>query len=313
MTENKKTGGQAPFGFTWKSGELAQDPQEAPTYALLFDLFLVHQRKGAVAKLLNDQGLRTRAGKEFAFATIKRLLENPIAKGVHRSSVSTTDETGEQINTVVEKSVPPIVSVSIWDHVQAILSGQDGSQSRTPTQDLFVGMVMCHCGTLMELASKSSDYHCYKCEQKISKEDVLAIVEDQFSQLPLPDSDTLKKRATTSLVDQKNDPKRILKQIERDIEKLFSLHANDAITNKTFKERNTILEKRKKQLQSAQKTSDQPKEFSAFIDHWQSLKPNMKRILVENMIEKITIAPSEATVSLYPLYNFAQQASTSHP
>lgn len=313
MSNGKHTGGQAPFGFTWKSGELAQDPREAPTYALLFDLFLVHQRKGAVAKLLNDQGLRTRAGKEFAFATIKRLLENPIAKGIHRSSVSTTDETGEQIDAVVEKSIPPIVSATIWNHVQAILAQQDGSQSRTPTQDLFVGMVLCHCGTLMELVSKSSDYHCYKCEQKISKEDVLAIVEDQFSRLSLPDSDTLKNRATTSLIDQQNDPKRILKQVDRDIEKLFSLHSNDTITDSTFKERHTILEKRKKQLQAILEPTDQHKEYSTFIDHWQSLKPNMKRILVENVIEKITIAPAKATVSLYPLYNFAQQPSTSSP
>ena len=62
-------GSQALFGFTRKSGELIQAPAEAPTYALLFDLFLVHQHKGAVAKILNEQGLRTRAGKEFAFAT----------------------------------------------------------------------------------------------------------------------------------------------------------------------------------------------------------------------------------------------------
>ncbi len=65
---------------------------------------------------------------------------------------------GQKINTTVEKPAPPIVSASIWDHVQAILAEQAGSQSRLPKQDLFVGMITCHCGTLMERVSKSSDY-----------------------------------------------------------------------------------------------------------------------------------------------------------
>ena len=305
-------GGQAPFGFRWNTGELVQEPTEAQTYALIFDLFLVHQRKGTVAKLLNERGLRTRASKEFSFATIKRLLENPIAKGIHRSS-TTTIKDGKQINTVVEKSVAPIVSKNVWNHVQAILAEQSGSQSRAPTQNLFVGMIKCHCGTLMELPSKSSDYRCFKCEQKISTDDVLAIVEDQFSRLPLPSPKILKEKAKTAIVDLKNDPAQLLKTVERDIDKLFSLHSKNVITDEAFKERHDILDKRKRQLQAAQKTPQAQESPSSFIEYWQSLPKNLQRIVVENLVDNITVSPNQATVSLYSLFNFAQQGSTTPP
>jgi len=102
--QTKSNGGQAPFGFRWCDGELVQEPQEASTYALIFDLFLIHQRKGTVAKLLNQRGLRTHAGKEFTSPTIKRALENPIAKGIRRISVTEANEGGERVHRFIETS-----------------------------------------------------------------------------------------------------------------------------------------------------------------------------------------------------------------
>ena len=311
--DQKNRGGQAPFGFRWHEGELVHVPNEATTFALAFELFLIHQRKSTVANLLNMKGLRTRAGKAFSYSTIKRLLTNPIANGIHRSSYSELDESGERTNIVQEKSITPIVSEPVWDHVQAILSEQSGTQTRSPTQDIFIGKVECQCSTIMELPSKSSDYCCFSCDAKIRVEDVHSAIEDQLKLLVLPPADELKQTATTSLLDLKTDPAPLLKQVERDIEKLFSLHSKDAISDEVFKQRHDILQTRKTQLLATLERSTNQQSDLSLIDHWHTLPPNLKRIVVENLVDKITISADKVTVALYPLFNFAQQVTTSQP
>jgi len=236
--QTKNNGGQAPYGFRWHQGELMHEPSEVSTYALLLDLFLIRQRKGTVAKLLNQQGLRTSADKPFSFSTVKRLLEKPAAKGVYRSNVREMNDDGTWSNRVIEKQIPPIISETTWDHIQAILAEQAGTQSRPPTQDLFIGKVVCGCDDpqpVMELPSKSADYRCPVCAQTISTEDVLSIVEGHFDALILPDEQVLTKTATTALIDINHDPARLLKRVNRDIDKLFDLHSQEAITDDVFK------------------------------------------------------------------------------
>lgn len=311
--ESKNRGGSPPFGFRWSEGELVHTSNEATVYALIFELFLIHQRKSKVATLLNVKGLRTRAGKEFSYSTIKRLLTNPVAKGVQRSSVSELNEYGERTNIVREKSIPSIVSVDIWNHVQAILSEQSGTQTRSPTQDLFVGKVVCQCDSIMELPSKSLDYRCFSCDAKISIEDVHTIVERELVPLTLPDSKELRNTASTSLLDSKTDSTLLLKQVKRDIDKLFSLHSKDAVSDEVFKERHDVLNQRKEQLLQSLKESNKHKFTSSMIDQWRSLQPDLKRIIVENLVDQVLICEDKVTASLYPLFNFAQQVNTSRP
>ncbi len=192
-------GGQASYGFKWHQGELIQEPAEAKIYAQIFDLFLVHQRKQTVAKTLNKQGHRTRKGGEFSHTTISHLLKNHIAKGIHRSSINETAPDGTKENTIIETPVEPIVSTKIWNHAQAIMEEQQGQQSRSPSQDTFIGKISCGCGKTMELPSKSSDYKCPSCSEVISISDVWEIAEHTFSQLTLPKKDELTHIAQTSL------------------------------------------------------------------------------------------------------------------
>ncbi len=307
--QTKNKGGQAPYGFRWYEGEFIHEPEEAKICALIFDLFLMYQRKQTVARFINAQGFRTSNGCEFSHATIKRILKSSFAKGIHRTCTTKAGADGGN-HEVVEKPVPPIVSETVWNHVQAILKEQAGTQSRSPTQDIFIGKVFCSCSNLMELPSKSPDYKCPGCAQTMSIDDVWAIVQNRITALALPSEDVLTKTATTAILDIKNNPEPLLKRVNRDMDKLFSLHAKDAISDDIFKERHSPLAVCKVQLEAAIKNQKNAKPPTSFIDSWQELTPEMKRIVVENLIDDIVVSPTKATVSLYPLFNFAQQVTT---
>ena len=52
----------APFGYCWQNGSLVPDKTESPIRKLMYELFLKHRRKKTVARLLNEEGFRTKSG-----------------------------------------------------------------------------------------------------------------------------------------------------------------------------------------------------------------------------------------------------------
>jgi DNA invertase Pin-like site-specific DNA recombinase/DNA-binding XRE family transcriptional regulator len=136
----KSLGGVAPFGYQWKGRRLVPQPDEAPILRRVFELFAEHRRKTAVARRLNDAGHRTRKGARFTDMTIGQLLQNPTAKGLHRSNY--TMRVGNKKSWVLKPQeqwvythVEPIISEELWDRCQMILQEQKRIPPRSKSEE----------------------------------------------------------------------------------------------------------------------------------------------------------------------------------
>ncbi|MBX7208674.1 MAG: recombinase family protein [Verrucomicrobiaceae bacterium] len=170
----KPLSGGAPYGYKWEDKKLVQVPSEAAVRRLAFEYFLEHKRKGVVARLLNGKGHRTRHGKEFRDMHVKRMLECPSAIGVYRTNTHKGNGNGKGWQRKPESEwgsspCPAIVSEDVFRRVNEILEQQfkpTAKPGKKPTH-VFAGVVRCACGGKMYVYTRSPNYTCTRCKNKI--------------------------------------------------------------------------------------------------------------------------------------------------
>ncbi|MEO0899572.1 MAG: recombinase family protein [Bacteroidota bacterium] len=183
----KSLGGAAPFGYKWVDKKLELDEKEAPIRKLLFEAFLENRTKKGAAKILNEQGFRTRNGANFTNSSVTRLLRDPIAKGMRRMNYTKSlgkDKPWEMKpqEDWIFVPAPAIVSEEVWDTVNHILDERKLKHKRVSRRvaHLFTGIARCHCGGVMYVPSNHPKYTCRTCKNKIGEQDLEDIFHEQL-------------------------------------------------------------------------------------------------------------------------------------
>ena len=322
----KPTGGQAALGYQWVNKQLVPDPKEAPIRKLIYEMFLEHQRKKTVARLLNEAGYRTRNGSKFTDTTVGRLLRDTTAKGLRRANWTKGPPDKGQKRIIKAQSewihvpVEPIISEELWNRCNAILDEQEkkGKRPTRKTVQLFAGYTFCECGYKMYVPSNSPKYICYKCRNKIGTTDLEEIFHQQlktffFSSTEitnyLSQADHVIKEKE-SLLNTLGEEKR---KTEQNMDKIYRAYTNDEISMDSFGKHYRPLEERLKQIDNQLPeiqgeidflkiqylSSDQIfNEAKDLYSRWPQLTSEEKRKIIENITENINIGKEEVTINL---------------
>lgn len=322
----KPLGGAAPFGYRWEGQQLVPDPGEAPVRRLMYELFAQHRRSRTVARLLNDAGHRTRSGAEFSDTTVRRLIEDPTAKGVRRANY--TKSLGEGKAWVVKpesdwvlSEVEAIVPAELWLRCNSILADRKRPGAHRPARvpvHLFSGLVFCACGGKMSVPSNSPKYTCPRCRRKIPTADLETIFISQlrgfvFSPEEIADNlsaadDEL--RAKEQLVETLAAERG---RVAAEMEKLYRLYIADQISPTGFASHHGPLEERLAQIDAELpqlqaeadvlrlrilSSAEIVSEAQDLYTRWGDLTFEDKRAIVEAITERITVAERSVEIEL---------------
>lgn len=321
----KPLGGAAHFGYQWEGKKLIPDPKEAPVRKLIYELFLEHKRKKTVARLLNEQGHRTRKGAKFSDTTVSRLLSDPTAKGLRRANY--TKSFGEKKHWGFKPEeewiyvpVEPIVSEDLWNQCNALLDEQ--RKTRKPPArkavHLFSGIAYCDCGQKMYVPSNSPKYTCYKCRNKIPVTDLEGVFHEQLKSFFFsPEEVSLYLNQADTIIKEKEELVNVLeaeqKKLQQKIDKLYDLYLADEIPKEGFGKKYHPLEERIKQIEdqipevqgeidflkiqylSSDRTFSEAKDL---YTRWTELVQEEKRNIVENITDNIVVGKDEIAINL---------------
>jgi site-specific DNA recombinase len=320
----KPLGGAAPFGYRWEGQELVSDPKEAPIRRRLYELFAEHRRKKTVARMLNEEGFRTRNGSKFSDTTVHRLIQDTTAKGVRRANYTRSLGEGKAWELKPESewvlsSVEPIVSEELWNECNALLKrGQGTRPVARRAVHLFGGRTFCHCGGKMQVRSDSPKYFCLQCKNRIPCDDLEAIFREQLREFFFSPDDIAE--ALEESDSKVSELKELLATVEgeratvqAEMDKVYKLYLADQVSVDGFGRTYKPLEERLKGLEDQIPKLQAELDFlriqalsrdelianaQSLFDRWADLLAEEKLQIVESVVERIVIGNGEVAIDL---------------
>ena len=101
------TGAGIPLGYIIKDKHFVICKKTAPIVLRIFDLYLDGHSMGAISRLLNQRGIKTKRGNPYNKCAIRRILRNPRYMGIYRYG-----------SVELAGMVPPLVDADTFRSVQ---------------------------------------------------------------------------------------------------------------------------------------------------------------------------------------------------
>ena len=174
------TGGKPPLGYDLKEKRLIVNQQEAAIVRKIFVEYAAGRSYGELIKLLNAEGHRTKAGKQFGANSLHDLLQNRRYIGEFAFGRKAYDRQGKRSRlapsgeiVTVEHPELAIVPKEIFEKVQQRMKNNQRIGAGRPTTARnypLRGKVFCgECGSSMwvqAVTSKGHRYEYYTCTEK---------------------------------------------------------------------------------------------------------------------------------------------------
>jgi site-specific DNA recombinase len=335
----KPLGGAAPFGYQWKDKKLVPDPKEAPVRKLMYELYAEHRRKKAVARILNEKGLRTRKGQRFSDTTVDRLIQDPTAKGIHRTNYTRSMGDGKSWALKPEHDwihipVEPIVSEELWQQCNNLLETRKTKTARlgTPPVHLFSGLIVCSCGTKMYVSSGSPKYACAACKNRIPAMDVEGLFLDELKMYLLsPDKIAAYLAQANQTIGERaqllESLRKELQKVKADADTTYQLCLAHGLTVAQFKQRYQPLDARKQQIEAEiprieaemdiLKTDELSNEqivaeAEDLHARWPQMAAEERRKIVELLVKDIVVGKDEISLNLCYHPSFVDTTKRQH-
>ncbi len=339
----KNIGGQPSLGYKWEGKEFVTDEQFAPVRKLMYELFLKYKRKKTVARMLHEQGYRTRSGNKFTDTTISRLLRDATAKGERRSNF--TDNVGgkkhpiyKPISEWVVHPCPAIVSEELWNDCNTLLDQIERKQVKLGPQPktLLAGFVECMaCEKKMYVYHKtqSPSYTCSKCKNHIHVDVLDNIYKGELREFLLTNtstSDYLKK--INSELQEKETLLATIREerntIKKKGQKMVDMRVGGEWSKEMFIENYKPIEERIKQI------DDELPRLESDIDYmkiqqysgdvvlseardlyarWDLMEPENRRTVVEVITDTIRVGKQDVYIKLSYLPTKGPKAAKPSP
>lgn len=316
-------GSKPPYGYDkvpYKSAITPND-HEAPVVRLIFELAANGINKGAIARHLNNSGIKTRHGHLWAAARVGTILSNPVYKGKVRYGYRKNEVISRDGMKFVKKSTTsnegsyvlsdgvhePLVTEEEWNLARInAFEGVPVQRDRTIKNPL-AGLIVCaKCGRAMVRQEVKNKYgarydrlhHAYgtACQCKSISTDYVV------SQLCEALEETAR-NLEAGIMENRSDPaeigalRRALSEEDRKLDKMMELYYAEAITVGEFKTRRAESSDRAKKLRARiddlESRSKGPQEIAATtrealsIINDDSVSAEDKNTALRGFIEKV--------------------------
>lgn len=182
--EGRWNGGISPIGYRLQEKELVIDEVEAEIVKTIFTEYLKDNGYKAIAKLLNDQGYKTRKGFAFSGGTVKEILRNPTYMGKIRwgklKNWSKKNSDGERTRTYNDEAIlvdgihQAIVDEDTFNRVQNMIDTNPRNHVKQfSSNHILSGLLKCpDCGygmSIQQMNRSGRFYAYYSCNQYANK------------------------------------------------------------------------------------------------------------------------------------------------
>lgn len=339
MTENARRGNYqsiAPFGYRNVQDGLEIVPEEAKLVELIFRKFLQeHKGFSAIARMLNDMGVKTHRGGLWEGRTIKYILQNPTYKGYARWNVGRNNLRGPTASStdmilVQGNRIPVIIPEDTFDRAQEELARLYRQPKARPAESYghWLGnLVKCSsCGSSLTYAPATKGFQCIsygkgKCFEShyISASIIECTLLDTLEEHIC--SEDFEYREETAELPEENDELNFLKDsltrlTER--EKRIKAAYQDGIdTLEEYKQNKTlianeqqrlteqieILEAKKEKVPQEDHTGEMVHRVHGVVDILRSdASKEVKSIAIRSICDKIVYNKKAKTLDIYCVY-----------